>query len=115
MNGRDEINRQDGKGRTPLYLATRRLDFDAIETLLDAGADPRIADRWEGRPSGSQNARVSTSSERNSRTSASASGFAKKQQSLPQASLSAGGFDLTPTTRLPTPCLPTEGMDSHSC
>lgn len=50
MNGQDEINRQDGKGRTPLYLATRRFDFDAIETLLDAGADPRIADRWGRTP-----------------------------------------------------------------
>ncbi len=50
MDGQDEINGQDGKGRTPLYLATRRLDFDAIETLLDAGADPRIADRWGRTP-----------------------------------------------------------------
>lgn len=50
MNGRDEINKQDSKGRTPLYLATRRLDFDAIETLLDEGADPRIADRWGRTP-----------------------------------------------------------------
>ena len=44
------IDRQDSKGQTALFIATKRFDFDAIDLLLDLGADPRIPDRWGRTP-----------------------------------------------------------------
>ena len=40
-----ELNAQDKKGRTPLHRATYEGQVDAVEALLEAGADPSIPNK----------------------------------------------------------------------
>lgn len=44
------INSRDNAGRTPLYIATVRHRSDIVESLMQAGADPRVADSNECTP-----------------------------------------------------------------
>lgn len=42
-----QVNAKDGSGRTALFYATQKKNFEAANCLIEAGADPNIKDNWE--------------------------------------------------------------------
>ena len=47
--GNVDINHQDKDGRTALYIAAFNGHLDMIRLLLDAGANPNLADKFKQR------------------------------------------------------------------
>jgi ankyrin repeat protein len=43
------VNATNNNGETPLILAVHRRDIDAVQALIDAGADPKIQDTIAGK------------------------------------------------------------------
>lgn len=43
-----DVNATDSRGQTPLILAVQKRDLPMVRLLLEAGADPKIADRIAG-------------------------------------------------------------------
>jgi ankyrin repeat protein len=46
----DSINTRNNEGNTPLNVATKRADVEAVRSLLHSGADPNVRDNEGNTP-----------------------------------------------------------------